>query len=141
MRRWSEELTSIAHLVTENHDDENLRNLFSDLSLQLVLEQPLKTPFVAGVLLVINATKPELVGTILARLAASIEENIAAGHWREVKLLLKLLACLQGCLEGDGVFPLLEDLFSRAADLQTASSEDVCWPSPSLPLLTATKAC
>jgi nuclear cap-binding protein subunit 1 len=42
-----------------------------------------------------------------------------------VKLYLKLLACLQGCLEGDGVFPLLEELFSRAADLQTASSDDV----------------
>lgn len=38
-------------------------------------------------------------------------------------------------LEGEGVFPVLEELFSRAADLQTASSEDVrqnynaFWPS------------
>ena len=42
-----------------------------------------------------------------------------------MKLYLKFLACLQACLEGDGVFPLLEELFSRAADLQTASSDDV----------------
>ena len=47
------------------------------------------------------------------------------GAWREVKLVLRFLACLQGLLEGEGVFPILEDLFSRAVDLQTASSEDV----------------
>ena len=32
---------------------------------------------------------------------------------------------MQDILEGDGVFPILDELFSRAADLQTASSEDV----------------
>ena len=54
-----------------------------------------------------------------------MQEHLEAGAWREVKLVLRLLACLQGVLEGDGVFPILEELFSRAVDLQTASSEDV----------------
>ncbi|KAG5986495.1 hypothetical protein E4U54_005387, partial [Claviceps lovelessii] len=125
LRRWSEEVTSIARMVTENFDDENLRTTFYDLSLQLVLEQPLKTPFVAAVVVVANTLKPELVDGVLARLAAQIEEHVGKGHWREVKLLLKFLACLQSCLEGEGVFPLLEELFMRAADLQTASSDDV----------------
>lgn len=31
---------------------------------------------------------------------------------------------------GDGVFPILEELFSRAVDLQTASAEDVSILSP-----------
>ncbi|KAG6010766.1 hypothetical protein E4U21_004154 [Claviceps maximensis] len=125
LRRWSEEVTSIARMVTDNYDDENLRSTFHDLSLQLVLEQPLKTPFVAAVVVVANALKPELVDGVLARLASRIEEHVGEGRWREVKLLLKFLACLQSCLEGDGIFPLLEELFMRAADLQTASSDDV----------------
>lgn len=128
LRRWSEEVTSIARIVTENYDDENLRETFLNLSLQLVLEQPLKTPFVAAVVVVVNALKSELVDMVLARLATQIEKNVGKGQWREVKLLLKFLACLQGCLEGNGVFPLLEDLFTRAADLQTASSDDVGLP-------------
>lgn len=112
-------------MVTENYEDENLRNTFVNLSLQLAVEQPLKTPFVGAVLVVANALKPELLDVVLARLANELEQNVGQGQWREVKLLLKLLACLQGCLEGSGIFPLLEDLFMRAADLQTASSEDV----------------
>lgn len=125
LRRWAEEVQSIAHMVADNHDDENLRNMFLDLVVQLLLEQPLKTPFVAAVVLIINTLKSEFVDDILARLAQVTQDKIAEGAWRDVKLLLKFLACLQSLLEGDGVFPLLEELFSRAADLQTASSDDV----------------
>jgi nuclear cap-binding protein subunit 1 len=38
---------------------------------------------------------------------------------------MRLLGCLQGLFEGDGIFPLLEQFFERAADLQMQSSEDV----------------
>ena len=93
--------------------------------MQMLVEQPLKTPFVAAVVLIGNTIKPEIGELVLAKIASSLEEKIAKGEWRDVKLHLKFLACLQGFLEGDGIFPLLEDLFSRAADLQTASSEDV----------------
>ena len=112
-------------MVAENHDDENLRKMFLDLVTQLLLEQPLKTPFVAAVVLIINTLKPEFVDEILGRIAQNTAEKIAQGEWRDVKLLLKFLACLQSLLEGDGLFPILEELFSRAADLQTASSDDV----------------
>ncbi|KAH7189029.1 MIF4G like-domain-containing protein [Fusarium flagelliforme] len=124
LRRWAEEVQSIAHMVAENHDDENLRKMFLDLVTQLLLEQPLKTPFVAAVVLIINTLKPEFVDEILGRIAQNTAEKIAQGEWRDVKLLLKFLACLQSLLEGDGLFPILEELFSRAADLQTASSDD-----------------
>ncbi|KAL1877606.1 hypothetical protein VTK73DRAFT_8430 [Phialemonium thermophilum] len=124
MRPWHEEVQTIANLMTDNYDDELLRGNFVDLVLQLAVEQPLKTPFVAAVVLVINTNKPELVDLLLSKLATSLEAMITAGDWRDVKLLLKLLACLQTCLDGDGIFPILEELFSRAVDLQTASSED-----------------
>lgn len=126
MRPWHEEVQAIATLFTDNWDDELLRGNFVDLVLQLAVEQPLKTPFVAAVVLVANANgRPEVVDMLLARLVTHLEGRIAAGAWRDVKLYLKLLACLQGCLEGEGVFPVLEELFARAVDLQTASSEDV----------------
>lgn len=118
-------MQSIAQMVAENYDDENLRKTFLDLVLQLLVEQPLKTPFVAAVVLIINTIKPDLVDEILAQLAQVTEKKIADGEWRDVKLYLKFLACLSSLLEGDGLFPVLEELFSRAADLQTASSEDV----------------
>jgi len=125
MRAWHEEVASIASLFTDNWEDELLRANFVDLVLQLAIEQPLKTPFLAAVVLVANTNKPEIVDLLLANLTTGIETSIKIGAWRDVKLYLKLLACLQGCLGGDGVFPVLEDLFSRAVDLQTASSDDV----------------
>lgn len=130
-----------------------------------MIEQPLKTPFIAAVVLALNtltfkaqappaaqngaedatmqdgaeaseAAKPAeptaepttaVVDNLLAKATASVEEKVKAGEWREVKLYLKLLACLQNCLDGDGVFPVLDTLFDRAVELQTASSEDVSW--------------
>lgn len=134
-----------------------------DLILQLVAEQPLKTPFAAAVVLVVNTltykpppqaaaapnggddgldtsmenggqdqpqqAEPQptsgVVDDLLAKAAAKVEEKVRLGEWRAVKLYLKLLACLQSCLEGDGVFPILEDLFNQAVELQTANNEDV----------------
>lgn len=125
MRQWADEVQGVARLVTENYEDEALRNTFIDLVLQLLVEQPLKTPFVAAVVLIANVSKSEIVDTVLARVAQATETSITNGEWREVKLYLKFLACLQSCLEGDGLFPLLDELFARAAQLQTASSDDV----------------
>ena len=90
-----------------------------------VVEQPFKIPFVAAIVLVANPQKPQITEEILTKAGTVIQEHLEAGAWREVKLVLRFLGCLQGVLEGDGVFPLLEELFSRAVDLQTASSEDV----------------
>ncbi|KAH9999139.1 MIF4G like-domain-containing protein [Xylariaceae sp. FL0662B] len=124
LRRWHEEVQSIAHVVADNYDDSELRTSFLDLVPQMVMEQPLKIPFVAAVVLVINSLKPDVLDDLLARVATATEEKVKVGEWRDVKLCLKFLACLQSCLEGDGLFPLLEVLFSRAVDLQTASSDD-----------------
>lgn len=125
LRRWHEEVQSIAHVVADNYEDQELRTSFLELVPQLLIEQPLKTPFVAAVVLVINSLKPDILSDLLARVTVATEEKIKVGEWRDVKLYLKFLACLQSCLEGDGLFPLLEELFNRAGDLQTASSDDV----------------
>lgn len=158
LRGITAEIRGVAQLLADNYDDLRLREGFVDLALQLVIEQPLKTPFVAAVVLAVNTlsykaqvppaaqngtedtTMEEgveapaepvaepttaVVDDLLAKATNAIEEKVKAGEWREVKLYLKLLACLQNCLEGEGVFPILDTLFDRAVELQTASSEDV----------------
>ena len=62
---------------------------------------------------------------VLVKSGECLQKYVDDGAWREVKLLLRFLGCLQCVFEGDGIFPVLEELFARAVDLQTASSEDV----------------
>lgn len=90
-----------------------------------VTEQPLKIPFVAAVVLHVNSLKAEFAAQLLEKAGQAAQLHISSGLWREAKLVLRFLACLQGLFEGDGIFPLLEELFARAGYLQTASSVDV----------------
>lgn len=94
------------------------------------VEQPLKIPFIAAIVLHANVKKPDLAAEVLTKLGQTLQKYIDLGSWREVKLLLRFLACLQGMFEGEGVFTILEELFSRAVDLQTGSSEDVSSTTP-----------
>ncbi|PWY64308.1 cap binding protein [Aspergillus heteromorphus CBS 117.55] len=124
-RRAEDDAISIARSVAENYGDEEFRNSFVDIAIDLVLEQPLKIPFIAATVLVANFQKSELVSDVLNRSSESLQKYVDVGAWREVKLLLRFLGCLQSIFEGDGIFPVLEELFARAVDLQTASSEDL----------------
>ena len=85
----------------------------------------MKIPFIAATVLAINGRRSELVVDVLKQTGESLQEHINSGSWREVKLILRFFGCLQGLFDGDGIFPILEELFARAVDLQTASSEDV----------------
>jgi nuclear cap-binding protein subunit 1 len=122
-----EEVHLLAKLVSDNYDDVETRTSYIDLTLQVVLEQPFKIPFVAAIVLVLNGMNrgEEAVALILTKAAEETERRVALGEWREVKLLLKFLGSLQGLLNEEGVWPILSELFERAVDLQTASSEDV----------------
>ncbi|MCJ1405137.1 hypothetical protein MMC11_008363 [Xylographa trunciseda] len=124
VKKTEDEISNIAKAVAEGYEDEEMRRAFLDLSSQLIVEQPFKIPFVAAIVLAINPEKPEVAQEMLSRAGKAMQQHLQAGAWREVKLVLRFLACLQGLLDGEGVFPILEDLFSRAVDLQTASSED-----------------
>jgi nuclear cap-binding protein subunit 1 len=133
LKRVEEEVQFLAKIVSDHYEDTEVRGSFFDLSLQIVLEQPFKIPFVAAVVVLLNGLNrgEEAVDEMLKKVAGETEDRIARGDWREVKLLLKFLGCLQGLLEDDGVFTVLTELFERAVDLQTASSDDVssktCW--------------
>lgn len=129
MKRVEEEITAIANTVCDNYEDEELRNSYCELTLQLVVEQPFKIPFVAAVVLLVNLQRKEIVEDILARAALKINKAIVDGEWRDVKLYLKFLGSLQGLLEGEGVFPVLQDLLTKAVDLQTDNNEEVSMQS------------
>ncbi|KAB8069612.1 MIF4G like-domain-containing protein [Aspergillus leporis] len=124
-RRAEDDVVNIAKSVAENYEDEELRQTFVDISVDLALEQPLKIPFLAATVLVANTYRSELASDILKKASKYVQHYINTGAWREVKLLLRFLGCLQLIFEGDGIFPILEELFARAVDLQTASSEDL----------------
>ncbi|KAH0543349.1 hypothetical protein FGG08_002305 [Glutinoglossum americanum] len=124
LKKPEDEIRSISQALIENYDDEELRNNVLDLILQLTVEQPFKIPFVAAVILVSNPQKPEIAKEALVRAASDARKYLEDGSWRQFKLSLRFLGCLQGLFEGDGVFTVLEELFSRAIDLQTASSDD-----------------
>lgn len=77
-----------------------------------------------------NLEKPELVQELLGKAGDLAQQYLDAGDWTRFKLILRFLACLQGLYEDEGVFPILEELFQRTIDLQTASSEDVRCTAP-----------
>jgi len=120
-----DEIISIAKTVCDNYEDQELRNSFYQLSLQLVVEQPFKTPFVAAVILVANVLRQEVVEEVLARAAAATNNAIVNGEWRDVKLYMKFLGSLQGILDGEGIFSVLQDILTKAVDLQTENNEEV----------------
>ncbi|KAL8847207.1 MAG: hypothetical protein Q9221_007733 [Calogaya cf. arnoldii] len=124
LKKIDEEFQEIAAVVAENYEDEEIRGTFLELALQLVVEQALKIPFVAAVILAVNVKKPELAYEVIVKSSMALNEHFKVGKWREVKLLLRFFGCLQAILNGQGVFPVLEELFSRAVDLQTASLDD-----------------
>ena len=76
-------------------------------------------------ILAVNVKKPELANEVITRSSTVLNDHFKVGAWREVKLLLRFFGCLQAILNDQGVFPVLEELFSRAVDLQTASLDDV----------------
>lgn len=120
-----EEINTIAKIVCDNLEDQELQTGFVDLVVQLVTEQPFKTPFVAAVVLNVNTLKSEIVDNVLEKVVARTNTMVQRGEWREVKLLLKFLGGLQGVLEGDGVWSVLQDILGKAIELQTENSEEV----------------
>lgn len=126
LKRVEDEVLSIAKLVADNSEDEEVKNSFFDLVIQLVVEQPFKIPFVAAVVLVVNTLKSELVKEVLGRAVMRVNEVVVKGEWREVKLLMKFLGGLQGLFDGEGVWIPIQDILERAVELQTDNNEEVC---------------
>ncbi|KAJ8613044.1 hypothetical protein MRB53_037096 [Persea americana] len=62
---------------------------------------------------------------MLEKVSTRLQELLNNGQWRSFKLLLRFMACLQSLYNDEGVYGLLDELFNRAVDLQTASAEDV----------------
>ncbi|KAJ9611841.1 Nuclear cap-binding protein subunit 1 [Knufia peltigerae] len=124
VRKAEEDVATIAKTLADNYFDNEVSTSFVDLVTQMVIEQPLKTPFLAAIVYLTNAQKPELVTDVLRKISEALQKRLDLGLWREAKLYLRFLGCLQGIFSEGGVFTILEELFSKAADLQMKSSED-----------------
>ncbi|CAD6501717.1 BgTH12-01967 [Blumeria graminis f. sp. triticale] len=128
VKRVEDEIVSVAKTVCENLEDGELKAGFLGLVVQLIVEQPFKIPFVAAVILVVDTIKSELVEEVLERSVSRLNGCIQNGEWREAKLLMKFLGCLQGVLEGEGVWIALQDFLTKAVDLQTENNEETLGP-------------
>ncbi|PVI07696.1 hypothetical protein DM02DRAFT_714398 [Periconia macrospinosa] len=120
-----DESIEIARLLRDHYDDEDIRNQFFDVFVQLIVDQPFKIPFVAAVAFYGNQVKAEITTEAMKRVGERLQESLAAGQWREFKLLLRFFACLQPIFEEDGIFTLLGQLFDTVVDLQSANENDV----------------
>jgi nuclear cap-binding protein subunit 1 len=125
MKLPEDEARDIASLLGDHFEDEDLRNEFFDLFMQLMIEQPFKIPFLGAIVFYANDNKPEISQEALKRVSARTQEALNGGQWKEFKLLLRFFACIQAIFEGDGVFAILQQLFDNAADLQSADENDV----------------
>ena len=124
-RRPQDEAFNLAKLATDNADDEYVRDTFTTVIVKLVEEQAFKIPFVAAVVLYAHQEKQELAANVIAKAGEQLQEFLEKCQWKEVKLMLRFLACLSQIYQEDGVLPIFDELFNRAVDLQTASQEDV----------------
>ncbi|KAL5625600.1 hypothetical protein BROUX41_005660 [Berkeleyomyces rouxiae] len=123
--RWQDEARSIAYIVCDSYEDSiEVRTVFNELLFNLTLEQPVKIPFLAYTLLVVNVTSSTVLDKTIPRIVDAIQDKIKAGDWCSAKLFLRLLSCLQPVLNGDGIFPFLDELFNKAGALQSQSSDD-----------------
>lgn len=99
-----------------------------------ILEQPFKIPYIAAVVLYGNQLQAEIAADTIKRVGDRLQEALGAGEWKEFKLVLRFLACLQPLYEGnDGVFALLSHLFDTVIDLQTENESDVSGAAAWLP--------
>ncbi|TKA81136.1 hypothetical protein B0A55_01641 [Friedmanniomyces simplex] len=124
LRLPQEVAQNAAKLASENYEDEYVRDTFCTIVLMLAIEQPFKIPMIAGVVQYANVDNSEVAKDIISRAGPQLQEYLDGGQWREFKLMLRLIACLSPLYEEDGVLPVLDELFNRAVDLQTASQED-----------------
>ena len=89
------------------------------------MEQPFKIPFVAAVAFYGNDVKPEITVEAMRRVGERAQEALAAGEWKDFKLLLRFFACLQSLYQDDGIFSFLGQLFDKVVDLQSEDENDV----------------
>ena len=120
-----QDVRDISQLAVQYGADDYVRDTFCDLVVSIAMEQPAKIIFLAVAVIAVNKHKPELAAEVLQKMGLLVSRNIKSGRWREVKVGLRLLACLQCIYNDDGVVPVLEELFQRTIDLQTANPEEV----------------
>ncbi|KXL43676.1 hypothetical protein M433DRAFT_5433 [Acidomyces richmondensis BFW] len=124
LRAPREVVQNLARLAADNYEDDYVKDTFGNVALKLVVEQPLKIPFVAATVLYANAENSAVAKDILDKAGEELQAYLECGEWRGVKLMLRFLSVLSPLYKEDGVFSILDELFNRAVDLQTASQDD-----------------
>ncbi|KAL7273215.1 Nuclear cap-binding protein subunit 1 [Rhizina undulata] len=116
-------IKNIATAFTSNYENEELRAGMLSSIQSLVIEQPFKVPFAATIVLVANSENAEVGKLVVEEFSKAAQRALSEGAFTPLKLILRAFACLQGMLEGRGVFPWLETLVEKAASLNGPGDE------------------
>ena len=90
-----------------------------------IVEQPFKIPFLAAVFRVANAENPEAGRAVVEHIGEALQRYLHVGAFRNVKLVLRFLACLGDMIGDEGVAPILEALIEKLPAYQGDGNE-VC---------------
>lgn len=104
-------------------DTSELRTSIQDTIAAVVIEQPHKIPLLAGAIQIANF-KTNVFGLVVVQMVHSkIQQYIQDADYRKLKNFVRFLVCLGPIVEGDGIHKLLEQLVSKANELQDSNPQ------------------
>ena len=81
-------------------------------NLQSAVQLPLFSVVYSAITLRLNSLYPELVKNVLDESVRQVSENLAEGKYTHARRLIQFLAYLNPIISGDGLYPLLERIFT-----------------------------
>lgn len=88
-----------------------------------VIEQPFKIPFVATIVRVANVANEELGKATIEHFGAELQRYWKGGAFTQFKLVLRFFACLGDMVGADGIYPMLEQLWTKLEAYNTEGNE------------------
>lgn len=88
-----------------------------------VIEQPFKIPFVATIVRVANVANEELGKATIEHFGAELQRYWKGGAFTQFKLVLRFFACLGDMVGADGIYPMLEQLWTKLEVYNTEGNE------------------
>lgn len=113
-----EDVNFVARRVAIGFEEEDLATQIIQLLYEAIVELPLKIPFYAAVIWIVSSQNLPFGQRLITFLLREVEQCYQMGNWRNLKLILRVLAYLQPILEEPGIYKVLESLLERLTTLE-----------------------
>ncbi|OLL22271.1 Nuclear cap-binding protein subunit 1 [Neolecta irregularis DAH-3] len=122
--RLDDDIAYVAKALAGDFSQNDIKAGFLSHLRSCVLEHPYKTPHFAAVIALANSREESIGKEILEYLIIATQAYLEQGQWRNVKLMLRFLACLSCMIEGEGIIEILEGLVSAVESSTTDGYAD-----------------